>query len=148
MSILPMGNTTADQPGREYHARLNGGRKLPAANADLAQARLFKEFWGPSGACPVQLEGILPNGEFVYFRARGNKVELEVSSVYQGPAHAHYLKQLETNHELGTGVLPQEICVSYIKRWLADYSQRLSNPHAPYSGEQFKVSEPLESIVI
>ena len=147
MSILPMGDTTADQPGREYQARLNKERKLPPANPELEKTGLFKKFWGPAGACPVQLKGILPNGEFVYFRARGNKVELQIFSV-QGTEQAHYLKQLETDHELGTGVLPEEICVSYIKRWMADYTQRLSDPQAPYSGAPFEVTEPVERIAI
>jgi len=147
MSILPMGNTDADQPGREYQARLNQEQKLPPANAELAKAGLFQKFWGPAGACPVQLKGILPNGEFVYFRARGNKVELQIFSV-QGIQQAHYLKQLETGHELGTGMLPEDICVSYIRRWLADYTQRLSNPQERYSGAPFTVTEPVESIVI
>lgn len=148
MSFLPLGYGTADKPGRDYLARLNGGRKLPPANPRLAQMRLFVEFWGPDGICPVQLEGILPNGEFVYFRARGNKVELEVSSEYQGEPHAHYLKLLDTNHELGTGALPDEVCVAFIARWIADYSSRLPGIHQPFSGEPFNVSEAEESIVI
>ena len=148
MSLLPLGNSSADRPAREYQTRLNRGRKLPEANSDLAAAGLFTEFWGPAGGCPVQLEGILPNGEFVYFRARGTKVELEVSANCDGEPHARYIKRLVVaNHELGTGVLPVPICVEYIKRWVGDYLRRCQ-PRARFAGENFTVNEPEETISI
>lgn len=148
MSLLPLGNRSADGPAREYQTRLNRGRKIPEANSELVAAGLFKEFWGPAGGCPVQLQGILHNDEFVYFRARGTKVELEVSAQLDGEPHARYRKKLVvSNHELGTGVLPVPICVAYIKRWLSDYLSRCQ-PRTRFAGESFTVEEAEESISI
>lgn len=154
MSILPLGNSTADRPAREYQERLNRGR-LPRLICDakcdptLARAELFSEFWGPDGICPVQLMGFLKNGEFVYFRARGKKVELEISATVDAAPHARYSKQLDVkNSELGTGELPAAICVDYVQRWLGDYSKRCGTSEKTYVGEAFTVSEPEEAITL
>lgn len=154
MSILPLGNTPADRPAREYQERLNRPRlpqllRDPKSDKTLAQADLFSEFWGPDGACPVQLMGFLRNGEFVYFRSRGKKVEMEVSATVDGAPHACYCKLLNVkNDELGTSRLPIQICVEYIRRWLSDYASRCGSIGSKYKGEPFVVSEPEEEIAI
>lgn len=146
MSLLPLGNSSADRPARQYHERLNQGRPLPRLgdcqeNNELARSGLFSQHFGPCGACPVQLVGYLESGEFVYFRARGRKVELQISRDPDAPVHASYFQELEVvNHELGTGVLPVAICLEYIKNWLSDYASR--------ADKNFKVIEKERSIRI
>lgn len=101
----------------------------------------FSAFCGPWGGCPVQLTGHLKTGEYVYFRARGCRVELEISKTEEQQPHARYLKELHVlNHELGTGVLPAEICTIFISRWLDDYLKRPE--------ETYFVREDRESITI
>jgi hypothetical protein len=41
-------------------------------------AERCKSFTGPFGGCPIQFEGYLNTGEFVYARARETFVEVEV----------------------------------------------------------------------
>lgn len=153
MSIMPLGNSSADRPGRQYQDKLNARAKLPklisdaGENPELAACGWFSAFWGPAGCCPVQLMGILKNGEAVYFRARGKRVELEVGKDFDSVPHARYIKLLDvTDEELGTGVLPLAICVEYIKRWFAGYISLCGSVETPYCGKSFKVNEPEESI--
>lgn len=102
----------------------------------------FESCTGPWGACPVQLTGRLKSGEFVYFRARGRRVELEISTDEESTPNVRYSKELHVlNHELGTGVLPTEICLSFISRWLDDYQNRQGEP-------SYFVKEEPESINI
>ena len=139
MSILPLGTSSSDKPARDYQARLNRLTQpapaqlaaiLPSClleageNAELRASGLIAQHFGPAGICPVQLFGLLENGEFVYFRARGRKVELEISRDPEDEPHAVYRKFLNVNHELGCGILPVEVCVDFIKAWLADYNSR------------------------
>lgn len=139
MSILPLGTSPSDKPARDYQARLNRltqpapepfAATLPSCvleageNAELSASGLLARHFGPAGMCPVQLFGLLESGEFVYFRARGRKVELQISRSPEDEPHATYRKKLLVNHELGCGVLPVEVCVGYIKAWLSDYKSR------------------------
>jgi hypothetical protein len=151
MSILPLGTTPADKPGRDYQDRLNG--KLPrlvrdaVPHPDLVAKGYFKEFWGPSGMCPVQLMGTLVNGDFVYFRARGSKVVLEVSHLIEGAAHATYRKTVVVEGtELGTGVLPDAYAVACISRWLDDYLTRCGGSGKAYNGESIVIDEAADCI--
>lgn len=152
MSILPTGNSSADRPACDYQAHLNRLRlpqvlRNPRCDESLSQSGFFKDFWGPNGICPVQLMGLLKTGEFVYFRARGNKVELEISATVDGAPHARYSKRLDVrNSELGTGALPASICVEFITRWLRDYRQRCSAEFSTYTGAPFLVSEADEEM--
>jgi hypothetical protein len=154
MSILPLGNSSADRPAREYQERLNRPRLprlLKDAKSDpaLSASGYFSEFWGPDGICPVQLMGFLKNGEFVYFRARGKKLELEIAATVDGAPHARYSKLLDVrNSELGTGNLPVALSVEYIERWLGDYRSRCGGEDKPYSGAPFELSEAEEAITL
>jgi hypothetical protein len=142
MSLLPLGNSSADQPAHA-HQRRHGGQN-PVSR--ISKSGCFKTYRGPYGGCPVQFEGTLQNGEYVYFRARGKRVELTVSPNKDANAHATYKKELLiTNHELGCGVLPEEICEDFICRWVGDYLSRCSSSQSRYAGAAYVVEEPSES---
>ncbi len=143
MSILPLANSSADQPGHNYQASIGG-----TAPASVASSGLFTRFKGPFGVCPVQLFGMLLSGEAVYFRARGKKVEMEIKSAPHAEPHAHYVKLLDVNHELGTGILPNDICVEYINRWLADYISRCPAKDQPFRGKSYVENEAESSLVL
>ncbi len=150
MSLLPLGNSSADEPAHRYFDHM--GTQLPmwpagaTAHPELRASGFFREFWGPSGGCPVQLMGILKNGDFVYFRARGKKVELEISREVDGEVHACYRKRYEIKHELGTGILPESVAVPLIKRWLTDYSGKLASLETAYAGEPYELTEVEETL--
>lgn len=103
----------------------------------LAATGWFTELEGPWGQVPVQFTGQLTSGEYVYFRARGTKISLEVfasKDAYEADENptAVYSKEMTAEEavpkamadsdpetlNLGTGVLPVEACVSLIMEWL------------------------------
>ncbi len=92
-------------------------------NLDLAATGLFRTFTGPAGGYPVQLEGTLTTGEFVYFRARGQKASLTVSHTDDLMADpiVRYEEVVTPDDPQGASTLPVERCVALIKAWLGQY---------------------------
>lgn len=94
---------------------------------DLIATGWFLQFWGPSGQWPVQLIGVLTSGEYVYFRARGSRITLEVAASQEDWSASRYLarffKRFETSDEYpyGASTLEPEKCVELIKGWLTEY---------------------------
>lgn len=125
---MPLKGTSADRAALDYQRRLNSSLPRLLRDAEphpqLLALDYFREFWGPSGICPVQLMGYLHSGEFVYFRARGRKVSLSFHADADSEPFRTFECSLDYKHELGTGALPVEICVSYIKDWLREYLQK------------------------
>ena len=87
----------------------------------------FVQFWGPSGAFPVQLMGLLTTGETVYFRARGTLITLEVA------AHADNLDSdrviarfrkdvtVDAEHEFGASMMDDDEAAELIEQWLGEF---------------------------
>lgn len=90
-------------------------------------APYFSAHSGPGGKVPVQLIGTLFTGEFVYFRARGLKITLEVAASEAdwsaGRLLAKYSKEVEADpgEPFGVGVMEPDDCVEVIKPWLDKY---------------------------
>ena len=84
-----------------------------AHKALLATGRVVA-LYGPSGLCPVQAWGTLTTGEEFYFRARGTKASLEISS--------KFAVIWQTSEVIGVfplaGYLSPEKCVELLTEWL------------------------------
>lgn len=88
--------------------------------------RLSRSGWfvvgcGPFGGCPVQAGGKLINGEFAYFRARGDTATLTISKSPGHEPHHTFSQPVWIDHELGAGVMPISQAVSLIEGWLTEY---------------------------
>lgn len=103
----------------------------------LQQSGWFSRGIGPLGGCPVQLFGQLTTGEFVYFRARGEEVTMEIFQRGSKP-HKCFSEQVFVDHPLGTGVLPTEQAVAMIERWLTEYQGE--KPYLKQAREKGKVT--------
>ena len=86
----------------------------------------FSDLHGPYGKVPVQFVGSLVSGEYVYFRARGEEVSLEVypsEADFEADLNliARYSEKVERHDDLGAGLMDNETCVGYIKEWVSTY---------------------------
>lgn len=93
----------------------------------LEQTGWFTQFWGPAGAFPVQLMGLLTTGETVYFRARGSKITLEVAACEDDldgdNVLARFRKDVvvdETN-QFGASMMGEDEAAELVERWLGEF---------------------------
>lgn len=86
----------------------------------LVRTGWFKGGIGPFGGCPVQVFARLNTGELLYFRARNDMVEMEISIQGQQP-HRKFSQQVNIPGELGAGAMPVSMAVDFIERWLTEY---------------------------
>jgi len=82
----------------------------------------------PNGMCPVQAEGILKDGEWYYFRARGSRIAFvicESEEDYTGMLdHPPFLFEREMYygmHDYQAGWITHEDAVRLITVWLNEY---------------------------
>lgn len=93
----------------------------------LEKTGWFRQFWGPAGAFPVQLMGLLTTGELVYFRARGSKVTLEVAASedeFDGAAViARFRKDVVVDeaHEFGASMMDADEAAELVEQWLGEF---------------------------
>ncbi len=91
-------------------------------NASILACGRFRSFTGPFGQRPIQGEGYLVTGEFVYFRARETKVEVEVyrtrTDLGLNDRRLAYFRQ-EVPYD--AGYLPDDWCAQYIVNSIARY---------------------------
>lgn len=128
---------------------------------ELLATGWFTELEGPWGQMPVQFTGRLSSGEYVYFRARGTEISLEIYATAQDAdemenAIACYCKtvkredvvparQLAADPEsivLGAGVLAVDTCVALIKEWVSTY-----RTHQEQAKAQSKQVEPYLAVL-
>lgn len=87
----------------------------------------FVQFWGPSGAFPVQLMGLLTTGETVYFRARGSKITLEVAAredeLDSDRVIARFRKDVvvDADNEFGASLMDEDEAAELIEQWLGEF---------------------------
>ncbi|HEY9788054.1 MAG TPA: hypothetical protein V6D17_21880 [Candidatus Obscuribacterales bacterium] len=100
---------------------------LQVPHPDLVATGWFRQFWGPSGAFPVQLVGVLTSGEYVYFRARGSEIKLNIATseedVFSACCPTTFRKDCEVNEDnpFGASMLDPACAVELIKNWLTEY---------------------------
>lgn len=96
----------------------------------------FTQFWGPSGAFPVQLMGLLTSGETVYFRARGSKITLEVAAsedeLVGDRVIARFRKDVpvDADNEFGASLMDEDEAAELIEQWLGEFRGG-ARPQAP-----------------
>lgn len=93
----------------------------------LAETGWFSQFWGPTGAFPVQLMGVLTSGELVYFRARGTKITLEVAQheddLDTDNVVARFRKDVvvDTVNEFGASMMDENEAAALVEQWLGEF---------------------------
>ncbi len=93
----------------------------------LEQTGWFTQFWGPSGAFPVQLMGLLTTGETVYFRARGSRITLEVAASEDeldgDRVIARFRRDVtvDADNEFGASLMDEDAAAELIEQWLGEY---------------------------
>ena len=93
----------------------------------LEKTGWFSQFWGPAGAFPVQLMGLLTTGELVYFRARGSKITLEVAASedeFDGDSVvARFRKDVVVDeaNEFGASMMDADAAAELIEQWLGEF---------------------------
>lgn len=96
-------------------------------HALLEETGWFTQFWGPSGAFPVQMMGQLTTGETVYFRARGNKITLEVAAcaddLDSDRVIARFRKDVpvDGDNEFGASMMDEDAAAELIQQWLGEF---------------------------
>jgi hypothetical protein len=77
----------------------------------------------PGGNCPVQAEGLLPTGEWYYFRARGCHWSLEISNDEEAWARDEFLFSIceEWGEDFDAGWMPYETAVELATRAINEY---------------------------
>ncbi len=96
-------------------------------HARLESLGWFSQFWGPSGGFPVQLMGLLTSGELVYFRARGNKITLEVAAsedeLDSDDVIARFRKDVvvDVEHEFGASMMDADEAAALVEQWLGEF---------------------------
>ncbi len=105
-------------------------------HARLEATGWFSQFWGPSGAFPVQMMGLLTSGETVYFRARGSKITLEVvaseDELDSDRVIARFRKDVpvDADHEFGASLMAEDEAAELIEQWLGEFRSG-ARPQAP-----------------
>lgn len=101
-----------------------------SAQTALQDSGCFTHWRGPYGAVPVQFLGELKTGEFVYFRARGRKLSMQIAATQSDWEESRYLANFEEPYEapamdaedpFGAGLCPADRCVAQILTWLKLY---------------------------
>jgi len=96
-------------------------------HARLEETGWFTQFWGPTGAFPVQLMGLLTTGELVYFRARGKKITLEVAACdddFDSDRVIARFRQdvvIDDDNEFGASMMEEDAAAELIERWLGEF---------------------------
>lgn len=98
------------------------------AQTALLDSGYFQRWQGPFGAVPVQFLAELKTGEFVYFRARGKKLPMQIAATAADWQESRYLASFEEPYELsqeplGAGLCPKDHCTTQILSWLKQYRQ-------------------------
>lgn len=105
-------------------------------HARLEATGWFSQFWGPTGAFPVQLMGLLTSGELVYFRARGNKITLEVAASDDDFGSDRVIARFREDvvvddaNEFGASLMDEDAAAELIERWLGEFRSG-ARPMAP-----------------
>lgn len=103
-------------------------------SSDLAATGWFSELTGPWGRVPVQFTATLAEGgEFIYFRARGSKVTLEVYPSQEDEENERNLIALysmdyprktelaDGEVDFGAGVMEVSEAEALIQEWVGTY---------------------------
>ncbi|MDX1987205.1 MAG: hypothetical protein SFV17_11015 [Candidatus Obscuribacter sp.] len=98
------------------------------AQTALQDSGYFRRWQGPFGAVPVQFLAELTSGEFVYFRARGKKLSMQIAATAADWQESRYLASFEEPYRhaqdtLGAGLCPADHCTTQILAWLKLYQQ-------------------------
>lgn len=105
---------------------------LQSAQTILQESDLLRRWRGPFGAVPVQLLGELKLGPFVYFRARGCKIAMQIAISEEHWQQSDYLATFEEPYfdpdggELQAGLCPSNFCADKIVQWVKCYISTLS----------------------
>lgn len=93
-------------------------KSLDQASERIRELGIFSSFDGLKGWLPVQAEGVLKTGEFVYFHARHEIAEMKISrdESFKALPIAHYVAQ-----EWDAGWIEGDRCVELIERWISQY---------------------------
>ena len=78
----------------------------------------------PFGNCPVQAEGILPAGEYYYFRARYNTVSLDIAKTSSLWAKGKLLWTISGDYgktPYAAGWMPEEKAIKLANRMIGKY---------------------------
>lgn len=97
---------------------------LQSAQEILHHSDLFQRWQGPFGAVPVQFVGELKQGHYVYFRARGKKIAMQIASSEEHWQNSEYLAEFEEPYfdaeggPLQAGLCPSDFCANKIVAWV------------------------------
>lgn len=99
-----------------------------SAQTALQNSGYFRRWQGPFGAVPVQFLAELTSGEFVYFRARGQKLSMQIAATAADWQERFYLASFEEPYRqaletLGAGLCPPDRCAAQILTWLKLYHE-------------------------
>jgi hypothetical protein len=98
--------------------------KLELAKEELLNTGLFKEIWRLDGWGPVQCEGRLSNGNWFYFRSRGDTASLEIGKEpWIEPYLARFEEVVTPQDKYAASYLEADIVKNLILRWLRSYLQ-------------------------
>lgn len=96
--------------------------KYQEAKAELIETGLFKEIWSLQGWTPVQGEGLLSNGNWFYFHARGENASLDIAvTPWEEPYLARFEEVVTPGERFTAGYLPAERTKELIIRWVQSY---------------------------
>ena len=104
---------------------------LPSAQEILHSSGLFQRWQGPFGAVPVQFVGELKQGQYVYFRARGSKIAMQIASSEEHWQNNDYLAEFEEPYfdpeggPLQAGLCPGDFCTNKIVAWVKCFGAAL-----------------------
>ena len=96
--------------------------KYQEAKVELMETGLFKEIWMFQGWTPVQGEGILTNGQWFYFRARGDSASLDIAETpWEEPYITTFEEEVTPGEQYAAGYLPADKSKKLIVRWVQSY---------------------------
>ena len=77
----------------------------------------------PDGLCPVQAEGILKDGNWYYFRARGTNISLIVHLSEEDYANEPYIfyRELKYGKTFEAGYIDKDDAIRLATVWLNEY---------------------------
>jgi hypothetical protein len=84
----------------------------------------------PSGLCPVQADGILKDGKYYYFRARGTSISLiiaETEEEYFDNYQTVFERSMEYGSTWEAGYLLREDAIRICTVWLNEYFENHSS---------------------
>lgn len=136
-----MTNATQTADAADFMQQLDGSE---IRHPNLDRCGLFSRHTGLYDGCPIQFEGYLHTGEYVYFKARETKVEMYVlrshDDLLDADKHlAHYRKTVEYD----AGLLPAVVAAQHVVNLTRQYIQqrdaakpRQSSPKRPKTTER------------